>query len=142
MRSHTFPGAVLCALLLPACASMAQPGADSESALYLKHAGQPIPEFTSFGLDGWMAAGRDRLVVTDGPGKAYLIQVQQPCTNLKFANTIGVTSTARTISRLEHVRVGRERCPIAEIRRVDLKALRLDQSAMRAMEKPDQAAAP
>ncbi len=142
MRIHAFLGAALGALLLPACASMAHPGADRESALYLKHAGQPIPDFTSFGLDGWVTAGRDRLVVTDGPGKAYLIQVQQPCTNLKFASTIGVTSTGRTISRLEHVRVGRERCQIAEIRVVDLKALRLDKSAMRAMEKPGEDAAP
>ena len=84
---------------------------------------QPIPQleavdkFHFFGrLDGWRAVDRDTLIVWTTPFKPYLIELRRPASGLRFAETIGVTSTAGTVyARFDNVRVDGFRYPIKSI---------------------------
>jgi hypothetical protein len=102
---------------------------DEQRARYDAYAGPPIEQFTYLGrYDSWQSIGTNQLVVWTTPFQAYLIKVAPPCENLQFANRIGLTSTANTVSaRFDFVRVGRQwRCPIQEIRPVDYQRMRQD----------------
>ncbi|OLB10544.1 MAG: hypothetical protein AUH10_11915 [Gammaproteobacteria bacterium 13_2_20CM_66_19] len=97
------------------------------------YAGEPIDRLTWLGrFDSWQPVGRDELVVFTSPSDAYLLKVAQPCQNLQFANRIGVTSTAGSVSsRFDSVIVGqtpgwRDRCQIEEIRKVDYRRMKAD----------------
>ena len=133
---------LLAATLLSACTGMLRNSAASESERLTDYAGEPIDSFNTFGLDSWSAVGRDRLIVWDGPSRAYLIVVREPCSELKFAESVAVTSTLRSVSKFESVRVGRDRCPINEIRPIDVKQMRVDRAARAAMESSQAAPAP
>ncbi len=96
---------------------------------YADYAGPPIESFTTFGLDGWNAISRDKLVVWDGVNKAYLLTVWDSCRDLQFAEHIAVTQTSRTVSTFEKVRVGDDICPIKEIRPIDVHQMKADRKA-------------
>jgi hypothetical protein len=72
---------------------------------------------------------RNQLVVWDSINRAYLLTVWDSCRDLKFANTIAVTSTSRTVSKFEKVLVERDSCPIKEIRPIDVKQMKADRRA-------------
>jgi hypothetical protein len=118
------------ALLATACAGIA-PRSDDQSQLdrYLRYAGAPIESFTYLGrYSGWHAVAEDKLVLWTGINDAYLLTLRQPCTGLQFAERIGVTSTADTVSHLESVTFDHQRCPINEIRPIDYRRMRQDAS--------------
>ncbi len=68
---------------------------------------EAVDKFHFFGrLDSWRAVDRDTLIVWTTPFKPYLIELRRPATGLRFANYIGVSSTAGTVrARLDSVRV-------------------------------------
>lgn len=99
---------------------------------YVDYAGAPIKEFHSWRLDGWEAVSRNKLVVWGGVNEAYLLTVWDSCQDLLFANRVAVSSTLHSFSTLETVSVGRERCPISEIRPIDIKRMKADRAAARA----------
>jgi hypothetical protein len=122
-----FAVALLPLLALTACAAFKNRESDAETlARYVDYAGAPIDSFSLLGgVDGWESLGDNRLVVRTGVNKAYLLTVAQPCLNLDFATSIGLTSTGSTVSRgFDSVRFGNERCQITDIRPVDYKAAR------------------
>jgi len=98
---------------------------------YADYAGPPVERFSAFRLDGWEPVGPDTVLLSTGPSEAYLVKVWPSCRDLRFVERIGVSSTAHEISRLDQVRVGWERCPISEIRPVDLKRMRADRARPR-----------
>jgi hypothetical protein len=116
--------------LLAACSGIPlKQRQDEQRARYEAYAGPPIEQFTWLGrYDSWQSIGTNQLVVWTTPFQAYLIRVAPPCENLQFANRIGLTSTANTVSaRFDFVKVGRQwRCPIQEIRPVDYQRMRQD----------------
>jgi Family of unknown function (DUF6491) len=100
---------------------------------YTAYAGPPIPSFTWLGrYDGWEPLGKDELVVFTTPSDAYLLKVWPPCDMRFVINGIGLSSTARTVTaHLDSVIVnstsmGRWRCPIDEIRKVDYRRMQAD----------------
>ncbi len=101
---------------------------DAQRTRYESYAGAPVASFTWLGrYDSWQSVGTNELVVWTTPFQAYLIKVAPPCDNLQFANRIGLTSTASTVSaRFDFVKVGHWRCPIQEIRPVDYQRMRQD----------------
>jgi Family of unknown function (DUF6491) len=112
---------------LAACASQSPRERDAEAyELYHDFAGAPVNDFTYLGTyDGWRSLGRNVLAVQTTLNEAYLITVYGPCSDLQFAQTIGLTSTANTVHRgLDSVLVGRDKCTISEIRPVDYAGLR------------------
>jgi hypothetical protein len=110
----------------------------AERARYEAYASKPVERFTWLGrYDSWHSLGQYELVIWPTPFDAYLIKVMPPCEDLPFANTIGLTSTASTVSaRFDFVIVHRAgagggalsnwRCPIQEIRPVDYRRMRQD----------------
>lgn len=126
--------AALCALLA-GCSGIPLHESDQEVRdRYNAYAGQPIDQFTWLDrhFDSWQPLGRYELVLFTNPSDAYLIKVYPPCENLQFANNIGLTSTADTVSsRFDSVIVGRmpgwrDRCQIQEIRKVDYRRMKAD----------------
>jgi len=81
---------------------------------------EPIDQFNFFGrLDGWRAVDRDTLIVWTTPFKPYLIELRRPAGSLRFAEVIGLTSTAgRVDARFDEVRVDGFRYPIRAMYRL------------------------
>ena len=136
MKTCTVMILTLGTVALMACASgIARLHGDDASQRYVDYAGAPVDHFTAFRLDGWTPVSRNRLVVWNGVNEAYLVTVWDTCRDLQFADHIGVSSTTNTVSHFEHVTVGRDRCPISEIRPIDVKQMKADQAAAAAAKK-------
>ncbi len=122
---------LLALMTLTGCASTLQRLKEQEQLSYTEYAGEPVKSFWLSRFDGWSAVDDDQLVVWSGVNKAYLIKVVGFCPDLKFANAIGITSTAGTVDKFEKVIVGRDRCMISEIRPIDVKQMKADRKALR-----------
>jgi hypothetical protein len=96
---------------------------------YEPYLGEPINSFTAFRHDSWQPISRNQLVLWTSINEAYLLTVAGNCMNLPFANTVGVTSTTSTISRLDAVLVRGDRCPITQIQPIDVKRMKADRRA-------------
>ena len=120
----------LAALLVAGCTS-GPPRAQTNATLerYVGYIGEPIDRFTAWRLDSWESISRDQLVLRAGVNEAYLVTVWDTCPDLNFANRIRVVSWGSTISRFDKVRVGRDTCPIREIRPIDVKQMKADLAA-------------
>ena len=61
---------------------------------------EPVDSFNFFGrLDNWRAVDRDTLIVWATPFRPYLIELQRPSTDLRFAHVIGISSTVGKVHR-------------------------------------------
>jgi hypothetical protein len=58
---------------------------------------------------------------------AYLLTVDGTCSELPFAETIGVTTTGHQVTRFDTVLVRGNRCMIRQIRPIDIRQMRADQ---------------
>jgi hypothetical protein len=93
-------------------------------------AGAPVESFHFWRLDRWEGLGREHVVVWTRLDTAFLLRVDAPCQGLDYALTLGLTSTnQRVYQRFDSVLFEDQRCRIAEIRPVDVKALRLAEKA-------------
>jgi len=94
---------------------------------FMAYAGAPIDQFSWLGrFDSWQSLSRSELVVFTTPWDAYYMKIWLPC-DTRFANHIALTSTAATVSaHLDAVRIGRDRCPIDEIRPIDYRRMKAD----------------
>jgi hypothetical protein len=127
--------AVALAALLAGCGTTAHRGEASPDE-FLPYAGAPVDEFHFFRFDDWQLAGKDRVVLWVDVNQAYLATVAEPCAELDFSEYLGVSSTLHTVSRFESLFPGhRDRCPITEIRPLDVRRLKADQTAARAAAK-------
>lgn len=99
-----------------------------QAALYQQYAGPPVDGFTYLGrYDSWTSIGRYQLVVWTTPNDAYLITVRPPCTELPFAQHIGLTQTAHTVTqKFDFVLVGHDRCWIQSIQPVNYLQMKRD----------------
>ena len=130
------PLAFAAVALLAGCASgLSRLGDDGFRLRYADYAEESVERFTAFRLDGWTPVSRNSLIVWNGPNEAYLVKVWDTCRDLQFAERVGITETARTVSRFEKVRVGRDSCPIEEIRRIDVQHYKADRAAARAAQR-------
>jgi Family of unknown function (DUF6491) len=88
---------------------------------YVTSAGPPVDRFHTFRPYSWESVGGNQLVLWASPRDAYLITVWSSCTGLPFAYSIGLKTTTGTVSRFDSVLLpDRTRCPISDIRRIDL----------------------
>ena len=82
----------------------------------------------SFGrLYNWRPVSRDELILWASPSKPYLVKIWRPFRSLRFAHTIGVTTTIGRVTKFEKVIVDGQRLPIKSIVALDretAKALR------------------
>lgn len=122
---------ILLFLLLAGCAS---PGpAEREArrlALISDVAGEPVESFHFWRLDRWESLGREHVMVWTRLDRAFLLRIDRPCPGLQFATTIGLSSSGqRVYQRFDAVLFEGQRCRIAEIRPVDIKALKAAEKA-------------
>lgn len=125
-KGGTAAAAVLAAFA--ACGGI--PRHDSDQLVrdrFSAYAGPPIDQFTWLGrFDSWQALGRSELVVFTTPWDAYLLKIWLPC-DPRFANIISLTSSGGAVhAHLDAVRIGDQRCPIDEIRRIDYRRMQAD----------------
>jgi hypothetical protein len=123
---------VLIALLAAGCAGGLRRNSDDDAIAYLDYAGEPVRKFTSFRLQSWQPLSRNRLVLWAGVNEAYLVTVWDNCPDLQFAHAIHVSSMGSQITTFDHVDVGRDRCPISEIRPINVRQMKADRAADRA----------
>jgi hypothetical protein len=122
---------IVCVIVvaLTGCASLKDKDTDLN---YLDYAGQPITSFWMPRLDGWTAVDDKLLVVRTELNKEYLLKLSGFCPNLRFAKSIGVTSSAGTVDRFEKVIVEKDTCMISEIRPIDSARMKADRKALKA----------
>jgi len=116
-------------------AGTAAPATAQERALarYSAYAGRPIKSFTWLGrFDSWEPLGKEHLLVYTRPNEAYLLKVSGPC-DVRFATgPVGISSTNNTVyAGLDSILInsgaaGTWRCPIDEIRPVDVRRMKAD----------------
>jgi hypothetical protein len=76
-------------------------------------------------LDDWRAVDRDTLILWRTPAEAYLVELSRPSPDLRFVQTIRVTSTGSKIrANLDAVEVRGMIYPIREIYRLDAEEAR------------------
>ena len=115
--------------LLTACSGIPVNQRETQQAeLYHQYAGPPIDSFTYLGrYDSWTSIGKYELVVWTSINDAYLIKVRPPCEELPFAQHIGLTQTAHTVSKnFDFVIVGRDKCWIDSIQPVNYLQMKRD----------------
>ena len=124
--------------LLLATSAFAQTAEKQEKALseYLPYAGEPVDRFQFWDLQRWELVGEYKVVVWPRLNEAYLLTVDPPCQDLRWAQKIGVTSTANSVSKSFYsVVVGKFKCRINEIRPIDYKKYLSDRKAKKEADK-------
>ncbi len=92
---------------------------------YVTFAGPPINGFHAFRPHSWESVGSDQLVIWSTPWDAYLLTVWPTCVGLPFTNVIGLKIYTGSVSRFDSIVLrDRTRCPISDIRRIDLKKVK------------------
>ena len=137
--------ALIAALGLAACSGVPYAQRVSQrQAAYAAATGKSVDSFRFFGsLWSWEPLGTDQLAVYTRPGEAWLLDVPG-CTNLEFANAIGLTSSLNQVSvGFDKVLTGRRflPCTITRIHAIDVKRLKSVQDKQRKIELAPRAAA-
>jgi len=96
---------------------------------YEPYVGEPIHSFSALRQDSWQPVSRTQLVLWTGLNDAYLLTIGNNCPSLMFTNRVLVTTSASSISTLDTVIVGANRCPIQQIQPIDVKRMRADRNA-------------
>lgn len=121
---------VLMAALVAGCAgSLKRSDTEETLAQYMGYAGEPVQGFMAMRIQSWQPLARDKLILWTGINEAYLLTVWDNCTDLMFANVIGVTQSGSQVTSFDKVRVGRDRCPIRQIRPLNIKQMKADRAA-------------
>jgi hypothetical protein len=121
-------GVVLAAIVFAGAAN-AQTRERQQEALdaYLPYAGAPVDSFRFWNLTQWELVAPNKVVVWPKLQEAYLLTVDEPCSELEWAKSIAVTSSVqRVTARFDSVKAGRDECRINEIRPIDYRKYRED----------------
>ena len=133
-RVFQFLGTGAAALAAAACATQAKPQLSLDEQLQKRdyQVVGPVERIQNYQMMGWNSLDRYNLIVLSSPSRSYLVTVKPPCNNLRYAETIGITSTAGTVTLFDSVIVNEraggylERCWIENLQ--ELKQTR-DKSA-------------
>lgn len=118
------------ALILTACASgVSRLSSETPLERYMNYAGEPVNSFTAFNINGWTSLSDTRLVVWTGVNEAWLLTLWSGCQDLAFTDRIRIKSTGSSVMRGDLVIVRRDRCPISEIRPIDVRRMKADREA-------------
>ena len=111
----------------------------AELARFERYASPPQDSMHYFQLQNFQYLGKnaqnaDVVAVWTGVNQVYMLTLEQPCINLDFAFSIGLTSTAGSINaRMDYVKYDHgKRCRIMTIQKVDYKAMRAAQESAKA----------
>ena len=77
---------------------------------------EPVESFNMYPrLDSWRAVDEDTLIVWATPSRPYLIELTRKSPDIRFAETIGVTSTVGRVTKFDSVLVRDGDYPIKAI---------------------------
>jgi len=94
-------------------------------ARYEQFAKPPVQDMTFWRMDGYESLGRDAVMEWTSVKDAWLIRVYEPCSDLEWANSIGLTSNMHRVStKFDFVLARKSRCMIKSIQPVDYRAYR------------------
>jgi hypothetical protein len=120
------------------CASNPKARDAERLALYRSHAGETVKGFQYYArFSDWTSLGDRAVAIWVGPGRAWLLDLDGPCSDLNFAHAIKLSSNnGRVSARFDTVQAVQRGlpsmpCRIKEIRPIDVKALRAEEKAMR-----------
>jgi hypothetical protein len=124
------------AFALAGCATLGSTAATEREAASLARyeaaAGEPVGSFRFFRIDGYTALGDHAVAVWTGARQAYLLTVEDPCPELRWSLSIGVTSSmSRVYADFDRVQTRDGSCRIRSIRPIDVAALRESEKAAR-----------
>jgi hypothetical protein len=106
IRIQQFIG-VIALLLLTGCNSTPH----SLDNKYVFSQFEQVDRFTSFSMNGWQAIDSQSLIVNISPKKHYLLVLSRKLNDLRFAETIELTSKTHTINaKFDCVKVKRDHC--------------------------------
>jgi hypothetical protein len=127
-------------VLLAACAAgPTRVTSDQTLERYLGYAGEPVDRINAIRIVSWEALSDDRIVLRTGPNEAYLVTVYATCRDLRYTNAIRVISqSTHAVTRFDKIAVGRDTCPIREIRPLDVKQMEADAVALRKYREAEQ----
>ena len=126
--------------LATACAGTGPSRSEEAGQKYVQYAGAPIDQFTAFNIDSWTSVDRTHVVIWARHNEAYLLTVWDTCSDLAYANAIGLNQTGNSVTKFDYLQVGRDRCQITEIRPVDIKQKKADERAAADARKAEAAA--
>ena len=126
----TLTAIILAGFLASACATtgggLERSTGDKALARYEPYLEEPVDSFTMLRHDSWEPINRNQLVLWTTMNDAYLLTVIGPCQDLPFAETVGVTTTASSVTKFDNVLVRGNRCPITEIQPIDVERMKAD----------------
>ncbi|MEP7043453.1 MAG: DUF6491 family protein [Dokdonella sp.] len=98
---------------------------------YTPYLQEPVDQFQYWSLYKWQLVGAEKIVVWTTVKDAFLLTVEQPCSQLQWANGITLTTQeSRFVSRrIDYVNAGGDRCRIVEIQPLDYARLLKDDDA-------------
>lgn len=96
---------------------------------YEPYLGEPVDRINALRQDSWQPVSRTQLVLWTSINDAYMLTVDNTCPELKFAQSVGVTSTTSSISTLDSVIVRDTRCRIRQIQPIDVERMKADRRA-------------
>lgn len=122
----TLVGLACLVTLLAGCATQGYAEKRAErTAWFREAAGEPVSNFRFWRLDRWEAVNRSQVAVWARPDEGYLLDLDEPCPGLEFADFIGLTSQSNRVqSRFDSVLFEDQKCRIREIRPIDSKRLK------------------
>jgi hypothetical protein len=122
---------IIASMALSSCATgVSRLSSETPLERYTNYAGEPVNSFTAFNVTGWTALSDTKLVVWTGVNEAWLLTVWSGCREMSFAERIRIKSTGSSIMRGDSVIVRGDRCPISEIRPIDVKQMKADREAV------------
>lgn len=129
--------AAIGALLTAACPFPAwaqQTSSEAQDlARYQRYAEAPVDHVRYFQINGFQYLAPDTVAIWFGVNKLYLLTVETPCTNLAFANGIGLTSKGNTLYRnFDFVTFDNQRCKVLKITPVNELKLKQDEAKAKA----------
>jgi hypothetical protein len=138
MRSHLPIRLILLVPLVAVVAACASHGQrrnydEARLAILARHAGDPVDRIRSFRLQSWQPISDRTLVLEARLNDWYLLEVDGPCTGLRFAMKIGFTHRSSILQpRFDSIVVDGLPCRITSIRPVDYRAARVELRQLRA----------
>jgi hypothetical protein len=117
-------GTLLAVALFASAAAGASTDREAEQlARYEQFAKPPVQDMPFWRMDGYESLGRDTVMVWTSVKDAWLIRVYEPCSDLPWANSIGLTSNMHRVStKFDFVLARKSRCMIKSIQPVDYRA--------------------
>ena len=98
----------LSVILLSACAGKAPEEGKSVDELLAEkdlRIVEELRQLTAFNIHSWIYIDQQNVVLRDGPNRHYLIELNTPCQNLRFAQNIAFTSFGRTLRNTDYIAV-------------------------------------